>query len=221
MELTEIKRIVAAGIPGDRGNAEALSGDLVKMAIAAIGRMDGITFNETRRTFALIAGQSEYEIGSDIWNGAGNVIAVAHMSLTDVIGSPIMVMPADQFDAYASGSTNTGRTIYAKLYYKDKKPFLKVYPTPDQAYSGEATLRIAIDSLEHIPDHFHQVVVAKGLEYAAAFSSGQLASMLAKEGVKDLVENSLSKWDGTVIPLARSLDQGDNRLRADSGNLRP
>lgn len=221
MELTEIKRIVAAGIPGDRSNAEALAGDLIQMAIVNIGKMDGVDFNATRRTFSFVSGQAEYEIGSDIFNGVGDVISVQHVDLTDRIGSPVEMYPPDQFDAYASGSSISGRPVIGKVYFKNKKPHFKVYPNPDSAYSAEATVRFAIDSIEDIPDHHHPTVVTTALEYAAALANGTLASLLAKQGMQGLVDDSLGKWDGSVIQVARHLGLSDKAIGADSGNLRP
>lgn len=220
MTLDEIKRIVAASIPGDRPNATDIAGDLVKLAILAVGRTDGVDFNRSRVTTNLVAGQARYLIGTDIFGGLGDVIGVNNIFLTAYQSHEIMVVAEDDFWKMTTGVTGTGRPDLAALYFKGNKPYLEVSRTPDSAYEIECTIKLKIDSLDKIPDNYHDVVVLNAIKLAGALGSAKMAKALADIGLRDLVEDGLNKWNGTVIPLARHLYQGGSTGRVDSNNLR-
>lgn len=222
MDEAKLKRIVAAGLSGDnQANKEAIASDLITLAVMAVGRVDGADFNTGRVSVTLIAGQAVYEIGTDILSGVGKILNVSDIYHTDRPNDPVTMLGRSDFFAYASGLTGTGRPTICTLYMDGDKAQIEFCRTPDSAYTLKLTYKKKIDSLAKIPDHYHDVVMTNAMKFAAALSNGTLVTALADAGIGELSDESLTAWNGTVIPLARSLYQGQRVPgRTDSGNLR-
>lgn len=219
MTSDELTRAVALAVPSAHtANREDMADTFISMAISKLNRLKDTDINQQYREFTLTANQSSYKLGVDIlttpkpWN-------MQDMYRTDVRNWPITIIDKDKFTPYARGSTVTGPPTLATVY--GKPPVLEVFPIPDANYAVGAFVRVNITKITDIDERYYDVVYASAIELITAAGSPEMARAVGTEGRHQMESDTLTAWDGTIIPLYRNIGQVGRRRKADSGNLRP
>ena len=97
---------------------------------------------------------------------------------------------------------------------------LEVYPIPSSNYSVSGYIRREIKDFKDIPEVYQDVLIDYATLAVHALINSSLAMKLAKEGLMDVQNDSLTSWTGNVVSVNRSLDMKTNRVESDSHNLR-
>lgn len=205
---------------GDIAEAKAVAAPLVDLAAASVGRKHNVGFNETQVTFSLTAGKASYQTGKDILNSIPTIRSMNNVWIDDTLDTEITMMDDERYDTLSAGTSGSGRPRIGKLYYKDKSPFLEVSPKPDSAYSIKATVKLSAQKFEDIPSDYHDIVLAKAMQFARALQWGELATLLEKDGLADMRKDALGSWHGSTISVMRAFGQRGGDMGPDSGNLR-
>ena len=220
MTTDELVNVLALSLPASSGaDAKVIAKSLLNMAVIKIGRMKNIPFNERVVPFALISGKKEYEIGRELFSGL-NVQNIRDMGRTDTAGYYTEIKSPEQFADVAKGGTATGYPAVGTILRRNNASYLALYPIPDSAYAVEASVKVAINRIEDIPSQYHDALVPIAISVANAIKDPRVAIELAKEGLKDIQDCTMTGWSGTVIPAARNLGDQSSGVRADSMNLR-
>lgn len=215
----DVIKAIALAIKGDTTNREEVAGVYLKKAILRLGRMDDVGFNMDMVTFNLVAGQKTYDIGVDILEDYDKIWNIKELHRTDESRYRVPIVGFEDFFDYASGNDDTGEPQIATIHSSDS--ILEFYPIPDSAYPMRAYVRKRINNFADIPVSFHDVLIDLAIESIASLSDAGVAVKRAEDGVNEIKGESLTKWTGNKIILARHL--GDNTSssgRVDSGNLR-
>jgi hypothetical protein len=216
----ELLDVIVLSIPTNTGSdAKTIAQSILNMAIIKVGRMKNVSFNERIARFSLVAGQSEYEIGRDIFNGL-SVQNVKDMWRTDTTGSPIDILSNDKFHEYAKGQTRTGVPVVASIINRGGANYLALAPIPDSAYPVEATVKMTLSKIEDIPIQYHDVLFPVAVSLVNSIKDPRIALELSRQGLKDIQDHTMVGWSGTVIQAERNMGDISNRRTSDSGNLR-
>lgn len=219
MQESQIDRAIALSIQKPEADAEAIAAIFRQKAVLKIGRMRNVDWNRKRVGFSLTSGKTEYYIGSDITGvDAPDLQNMQTLWRTDTVADPIHILPISEFNRYARGSSTSGKPQVATLHSGEK--MLEIWPSPDSNYSLEGYARLEITRLEQIPEAYHDVVIDYAIAALAAAQNPAIAVQFAQAGLKDIADDSLTQWDGTVVPLPRHLGKTYAGAGADSGNLR-
>jgi hypothetical protein len=197
----------------DYANAEEVAGGLKNKAVLKVGRTPGVAWNRQHVTFNLQSGKSSYDCGVDILSDE-KPAGLQYLWHTDTPSAPIRVIPVQAFNAYARGSSSSGRPEIATLHSDTKT--LEVWRSPDAAYTIWGYLKKKIVNFSDIPAEYHDVVV----DVAIASLDPANALRFATEGLEDARNDSLTPWDGSVVAIERHLGDSDAAIQPDSYNLR-
>ncbi|MCK5601668.1 hypothetical protein KAR91_07365 [Candidatus Pacearchaeota archaeon] len=219
MTSDELTRAVALAVPSAHADRrEDIADTFITMAIGKLNRLKDTDINQQYKEFTLTADKSSYKLGTDIlasskpWN-------MQDMYRTDVRSWSITIVDKDKFIPYARGSTITGPPTKATVY--GNPPILEVFPIPDANYAVGAFIRVNITKIEDIDERYYDVVYASAIELITAAGSPEMARAVGTEGRHQMESDTMTAWDGTIIPLYRNIGQVGRRRKADSGNLRP
>ena len=198
-------------------NAEVIATAHLNKSVLKVGRMWGVSFNEKAKTFNLTAGQSSYRVGADILTDFSDLMSIGSLWLTDRTGWECPVVPVQQFNNSARGSTSTGRPTLATIHSDTVQ--LEVWPTPDSAYEVWAMARKGITEFMDIPDRYHDTVIDDALASLAALRDPKVSIELASVGIDDIRNDKLTSWDGNTFPIERHIAGRLVGGKPDSSNL--
>ncbi len=219
MTSDELTRAVALAVPSVHADKrEEIADTFIAMAISKLNRLKDTDINQQYREFTLTGGKASYKLGTDIltttkpWN-------VQNMYRTDIRGWEVSVVDKDKFTPIARGSTITGPPRLATVH--SNPPIMEIWPIPDSNYAVGAFVRVNITKIEDIDQRYYDVLYATAIELITAAGSPEMARLVGEEGRHQIESDTLTAWDGTIIPLARNIGQVSDKRKADSGNLRP
>lgn len=219
MTEQEVLSAIALSVRGDTANRDEVAKSYLKKAILRFGRMNDVGFNMDMVTFSTVSGQSTYDIGVDILPDNDEVWSIVELFRTDVERYKINIVGVDDFFDYAAGNTDTGEPQLATIH--SQASILEFYPIPDSAYPMKAYVRKKIENFEDIPSSYHDILIDLANEDIKALDNPSLAMKKSEQGINELKGESLTKWTGSKITLARHLGDNTSRSgRVDSGNLR-
>ena len=195
-----------------QANADAIADVYAKKAVLKLGRTKGVHWNRKAVPFTLTSGTSSYVIGADILTDFANLKNVQFLWRTDTQKEGIPVLPVQEFNKYARGSTTTGQPQIATVH-SDNLTF-EVWPSPDSDYSMWVYIRKNIQNFADIPAEYHDVLI----DTAVAMLRDPKA--FAAAGIKEMQEDSVNAWSGNTVPILRHVGDVDGGVEADSQNLR-
>ncbi len=201
---------------GDTASTQKVAKTFVKMAINNIARKRGVDFNREYKAATLTSGKGEYNLGVELFGGYPNLWSIEEMWFTDTRGKMVILLGMDDYNDRARGGTTTGRPKYGTVH--SEPPILELYPIPDSSYTIRAYVTRKIDSLDDLPDIYHDVVYPLALSYVAASKDANVAIALAKDGLHAVQADSKSGYTGSKIMIQRHLGSGST-IGSDSGNL--
>lgn len=194
------------------GDAETIAATYVKLAVLKVGRTRGVSWNREAVEETLESGESQYKVGADILTDYVNLRNLQSIFCTDAPNNPIKIIGVNEFGHYARGSASSGRPTIATLHSGETT--LEFWPEPDDNYAIWLYLRKKIENFADIPEDFHDVV------FSVAMALISSPAGFAKQGIKEIQEDSLTTWDGNTIPISRHIGQAASGTGSDSGNLR-
>jgi hypothetical protein len=214
--VTEQEAITAItiAVPANmQANADTIAKVLLKKAILKVGRTPGQSWNSDAVTVSLTSGQSTYRVGVDVLGTYADFVNMQFLWRTDTQGGDIPILAVEEFNNYARGSTSSGAPQIATLHSSDET--LEIWPIPDAAYSLWGYAQKKIVNFDEIPENLHDVLIDVAIDSFNPITSG----VRAREGIKDVKSQSLTRWDGNTIAISRHLG-GGGRTKPDSHNLR-
>ena len=215
MTYNDCVSAIAAAVPERyAANATAMATGLLNKAVLKVGRTPGANWNSEGVTFTLTSGTSNYKIGDTILGQYADPVSLQNLWRTDTRDDEIDIVSLGDFNACARGSTTTGPPEIATLHSSDET--LEFYPIPDSGYTIWGLIQKEITKFEDIPDRYHDVLV----DEAIASLDPRYAAMRAKEGLQEIADASLTRWDGDHIPITRHLGDVGGSVGSDSSNLR-
>lgn len=217
MTEEQITDAVAWSMGGDQAAAKKIAKTFVKMAINNIARKRGVDFNREYKATTLTSGKGEYNLGVELFGGYPNLWSIEELWFTDTKGKWVVLLGMDDYNDRARGGTTTGRPKYGTVH--SEPPILELYPIPDSAYAIRAYVTRKIDSLDDLPDIYHDVVYPLALSYVAASKDPNVAIALAKDGLNAVQADSKSGYTGSKIMVQRHLGTGLITDGSDSANL--
>ncbi len=218
MTESDCKKYIAAAIPKDTANAVEIAGMALSKAISKVGRMIDVDFNRVSTTVTLTAGKSSYAVGKDILTDYGEIHHIEELWRNDQRDLEIKIKPMDVFNSYARGSTITGFPEIAS-YHSDNR-ILELFPIPNSAYEIWCYFRKAVSKYSDIPIAYQDVVCDEAIVNAKALTDVNVLLRLRNEGLKNIRDDSMTTWRGTVARTDRHLGQQNNVKTTDSHNLR-
>ena len=221
MTEQEATLIISLSVPKDRSGAEQLAKVAMNMAVNRMSRMTGVSFNRDLLPFTLRSGISSYKLGSDVLQKYPLVYGMQELWFTADKGYSIRLLAFDEFNRNARGGSTSGRPEIGTIH--SSTATLDVYPIPDSNYSVVGYVKRQVTQLSDIPSAYHDVVCVKAIEIINATISGDLARILAEEGMKEVLADSLLSWDGTIVEpdyVIRGTSMAETTVRkAHTGNL--
>ena len=213
MTKAEVQKAIALSVPEKfQANADAIADVYMKKAILKLGRTKGVHWNQKDVTFTLTSGKSSYNLGSDILSDYGDLKNLKFLWRTDTQRPGIPVLPVQEFNKTARGSTQTGQPQIATVH-SDNLTF-EVWPAPDSAYTMWVYIRKNIQNFKDIPSEYHDVLID------TAVASLRDPKAFAADGIREMREDSVLAWDGNTVPIDRHLGKGAGAAGPDSQNLR-
>jgi hypothetical protein len=218
MTEPEVLEAIKIHVPAaSSSNADVVANSLLKMAVLRVGRTPGVEWNRLHVDLTLASGTSSYVIGKTILQDGSfeDLKGLQYLWRTDTTGFPIPIVKIQEFNKYgARGSSTTGPPVVATLHSMDET--IEFFPSPDASYVLWGYAQLRITKFDDIPEDFHDVLV----NYAIASLDRKSALAMANAGLEDAKGDSLTKWEGNVIPISRSVGSSGRGKRADSHNLR-
>jgi hypothetical protein len=218
MTESEVVTAIKLAITGTDTDKEGIAKSFLKKAVLKVGRLPSVMWNQTDVEFDLVSGQSSYLIGKDILTKQDDLKNIEQLWRTDTTGEPISVIPVAEFNRYARGSTSSGNPRFATIHSKEKR--LEIWPAPSSGYTVWGMVQLEVENFKDIPTEYHDVLIDLAVAFIVATKDARAAMALAKSGIKDIGEDSMTKWTDNVIPLERHVGQSGKGLGPDSGNLR-
>lgn len=214
-QAIDIIKLSLTGI--DSASADKVAASLLNYGLVKVARKRGVDFNREYATFTLSSGKSSYILGQELFSANPNVWNLQEMYHTDIAGRPIFVLGLVDFNDRARGSNTTGRPVIATVHSNPRT--LEVFPEPDKDYTVKGYVSKTIDSLDDIPDIYHDVPIDFASLAIKAATDASVAAMLLKEGLADLMADAGAHWSGGKILVERPLGIEDGGKFADSSNI--
>ena len=214
---SEMLNLLKLAVPKDRiADAQAIASAALKMAIIRFNKATHADFNHKSVKFSVIANRRDHTIGNHIVLSVGTkVLGIEDAYIAGASGNPIDVLSKSQFDGYAANSDLTGKPLICSYHSGDTLSF---YPTPDSAYTIQATIKVPIGGYDSIPEDAQPELKALAIEEINVQTDAQAAMIKAQQAEVSIKSMGTQKWHGQNIPLGRGMDNS-GRSKVDSGNL--
>lgn len=220
MSLSEAEMInlLKLAVPKERvADQQAIASAALKMAIIRMNKALHADFNHKSVTFSLISGRRDHTIGQHIILSAGTkMLGISDVYVSGTSGGPIEVLSKEQFDGYAANSDNSGLPLFCSFH---SGQVLSFFPTPDSAYTIQATIQIPVGNYDSIPEDAQPELKALAIEEINVMGDANAAMVKAQQAETSIKSMGTQKWTGQNIPVGRGIDPNRSVSKVDSSNL--
>lgn len=216
MKQSEVINAIAIAMPKNAAGVAPAAEAYLSQALSKISHIPGVDFNRKRVEFTLTSGKSTYTFGKDLFSTSSTIQNLSEVWRTDVSGSKIAIVSANEFHARASGNSTPGEPRYATIH--SSPAVMEVWPTPNSDFTCVGLAQMEVRKLEDVPERYHGLVVELGVLAVRAAYEPALALNLMKNDVRDLLADVPTAWQGNHVTIGRHMKSGRAR-GADSHNI--